>query len=182
MSGIKAPIVDVMTKLRAIMQVDNPTVPMFQTVRLWNNQTTYEKEGQYVGYNKPAVFLEVLNDVAWDQLLEGVTVADLGIVFHIIHEFYDDQAGNFEQDLIVFDLRDAITKAFMLYQPPGCCAMMKVSETMDYEHDNIYHYIVQFVCSFVDDKGIKTYAIQAPPTGVDLTAVFIDPKNYTKQL
>lgn len=179
MPGTRQPIEDILAKVRSMISVDDMTVPMFRTVRIWNNQTEHEHKGQYVDYPKPACFLEVLNDVAWGQLLEGESIADLGFVFHIIHEYYDDQGGNFEQDLPVFDLRDAINKSFMLYKPPGCSHMMKASETMDYDHDNIYHMLVGFVSSFVDDTGAKTPLVKTPPTGMDLTAVFIDPKNYT---
>jgi hypothetical protein len=171
MSGIRQPIEDVLTRIRA-------ELPQFLTVRVWNNQVDMERDGRYQAYLKPACFLEVLNDVVWEQLSEGFSAADLGFRFHIVHEYYDDQAGNFEQDLPVFDLRDAVIKAFMLYKPVGCGHMTKINEVMDYDHDNIYHLLVDFVAHFIDDKGAKEYIEKEPPTDLELTATFSPPKNY----
>lgn len=171
MSGIRQPIEDVMTRIRT-------ELPQFLTVRIWNNQVDAEYNGDYQAYAKPACFVEVMNDVTWEQLSEGYSAADLGFRFHIVHEFYDDQAGNFEQDLIIFDLRDALISKFMLYKPVGCGHMTKISETMDYDHPNIYHMLVDFVTHFIDDKGAKQYIETTPPTDIELTASYIPPKNY----
>jgi hypothetical protein len=176
MAGIKDPIVDIMSKARAMLDINQ--VPLFQTVRVWNNQVEHERDGQYVAYAKPANFVEILTDVQWGPLGEGYSTADIGVKFHLIHEYMDDQAGNFEQDLAIFDLRDAVIKAFNLYAPPGCGRLMKVNEVQDMDHTNIYHYIIEFVCSFVDSKGAKEYTQTTPPTTPDIQAVFIDPKNY----
>jgi hypothetical protein len=120
--------------------------------------------------------------VQWEALSQGFSTADIGVKFHLVHEYYDDQAGNFEQDLVIFELRDSIIAAFNLYMPPGCGSLMKINEVQDFDHDNVYHYIVEFVCSFVDDKGVKATIETTPPTAAEVTAVFIDPKNYTIQL
>jgi hypothetical protein len=175
MAGIKDPLVDILNRVKS-------QLPQFQTVRVWNNQTDHEQDGDYVAYGKPACFVEVVTDVTWEALLEGFSTADIGVRFHLVHEYYDDQAGNFEQDLVIFDLRDQIIAAFTLYMPPGCGSLMKVNEVQDFDHNNVYHYIVEFVCSFVDSKGTKTYQETTPPTAAEVQAVFIDPKNYTIQL
>jgi hypothetical protein len=137
-----------------------------------------ERDGKYQAYSKPACFLEVLNDVAWEQLSEGYSAADLAFRFHIVHEFYDDQAGGFEQDLPVFDLRDALIAKFMLYKPVGCGHLTKINEVMDYDHDNIYHLVIDFVAHFIDDKGAKQYIETTPPTTGEINAQFVAPKNY----
>jgi hypothetical protein len=175
MPGIKDPLIDILNRVKS-------QLPLFQTVRVWNNQTDHEREGEYVAYGKPACFVEVLTDVQWEPLGEGYSTADIGIKFHLVHEYYDDQGGNFEQDLVIFDLRDQAIAVFNLYKPPGCGHLMKVNEVQDFDHDNVYHYIVEFVCSFVDNKGAKTYQETTPPTAAEIQAVFIDPKNYTIQL
>ncbi len=171
MSGIRQPIEDVLTRIRT-------ELPQFLTVRVWNNQVEMEQDGKYQAYSKPACFIEVLNDVVWEQLSEGYSASDLAFRFHIVHEYYDDEQGNFEQDLVVFDLRDALIAKFMLYKPVGCGVMTKINEVMDYDHNNIYHLIVDFVTCFIDDKGAKQYIETTPPTALDLTAEFIAPKNY----
>lgn len=153
-------------------------LPQFLTVRLWNNQLQMEQEGAYQAYAKPAVFVEVLNDMVWEQLQGGFSASDLAFRFHIVHEYYDDQAGNFEQDLVVFDLRDALIAAFMLYKPTGCGPMTKITEQQDYDHANVIHYLVDFVTHFIDDAGVPTTIETTPPTTLEATVNFAPPKNY----
>lgn len=170
MAGIKQPILDVMTQLRI-------QVPALQTIRIYNDQITREKEGRYPNYAKPAAFVEVLNDIEWNNLEGGVSAADLGFRVHIVHEFYDAQDGSFEQDLEVFDLRDSVIAALMLYEPTACSAMQKTTEVPDYTHDNLYVYMIDFVTHFIDDKGAKQY-ITATGVQAQVDGKFIPPKNY----
>lgn len=170
MSGIKAPIQDVLNLIKGITQ--------FQTIRVWNNQIAHEREGNYPSYAKPACFVEVLNDVTWGQLAQGDSSADLMFRFHIAHEFYDAQDGSFEQDLAVIDLRDAVIAAVMLTWPTGCGPMTKINEGFDYDHDNIYEYLVDFVTHFIDDTGAVKTITKQPPTDIEIDASFSAPKNY----
>lgn len=179
MPGIKSPLADVKAKVKALT-VDGAL--LFQTVRVWNNQVEQEEDLEYVAYAKPACFIEILTEVVWEQLGQGFSTADIGFRFHLVHEFVDNQAGDFEEDLAIFDLRDKLIAAFTLYMPPGCGSMMKINEEQDIGHKNVYHYVVEFVCSFVDNVGAKTYIETTPPTTGEVQAVFIDPKNYTIQL
>lgn len=164
MAGIKSPILDIITKLKTLVTL--------QTVRIWNNQIAYERDGKLYDFAKPAVFLEVVNDVKYNQLGEGYQSADVGWRIHLVHEFYDAQDGTFEQDLPVFDLRDSIVTLLSLYEPTGCGPLVRTSETQDYEHDNIYHFIIDFVCNFTDSKGSKDdqgkYVEKTPPIDLQL--------------
>jgi hypothetical protein len=51
---------------------------------------------------------------------------------------------------------------------------VSTGEQQDYDHDNIYHYIISFVCNFIDSKGSPydidrtTYFYKTPPTDVDI--------------
>jgi hypothetical protein len=170
MAGIKSPILDVMTQLRN-------TMPELQTIRVFNDQINREREGKYPNYAKPAAFIEILADIEWGQLSEGVSSADLGFRVHIVHEFYDAQDGSFEQDLAIFDLRDQVIATLMLFEPTACGAMQKITEVPDYGHDNLYVYMVDFATHFIDDKGIKP-TITATGVQPVINATFDDPKNY----
>lgn len=171
MAGIRQPLEDVLNRIRT-------DLTQFQTVRVWNNQIEMEHAGKYQAYAKPACFVEILNDVVWGQLAEGYSSADLGYRFHIVHEFYDAQDGTYEQDLVVFGLRDDLIANMMLFQPTGCGHLTKINEIMDYDHENVYHMIIDFVCHFIDDKGVKQQITKNPPTDINLTATFTTPKNY----
>lgn len=171
MAGIKDPILDVMARIRA-------QIPEFLTVRIFNNQIRDERDGKYVDYPKPACFVEILNDVAWQTLQGGHAAADLGFRFHIVHEHYNNSDGTFEQDLAVFGLRDSIIKKFTLFKAIGCGPMALQAEGLDYDHDNIYEYIVDFVTHFIDDTGVKETIETVGATALQDNIQYVEPKNY----
>ena len=160
MSGIKAPIQDILTKLTAInvLNADHNTVPLYS--RIWNNQLNYLEEGKSYDFPTPAVFVEIVNSVTFEILGQGFRSANLGVKIHLVHVFYNLD-GTFEQDLAIFDLRDQILANFdnpanpglSNYCPTGCTPLVCIHESQDYDHSNVYHYILEFICNFVDSKG-----------------------------
>lgn len=179
MSGIKQPIQDILSRL-ATTQVVNPSgQTMNLSPRIWNNQLSYEKEGKMYDFLKPAVFLEVINAVQYEEIGLGFQSADVGWKIHLIHEFYDAQDGTFEQDLAVFDLRDQIVALLSLFEPTACGPLVRTSEGQDYEHDNLYHYVIDFICNFTDSKGSPwdpaagKYINSIPPTTAVISASYV---------
>lgn len=174
MAGIKLPIQSVLTKLKEIQD--------FKTVRIWNNHVKYEHAGQSYDFPKPALFLEVVNSPVYEQLGRYFQDADLGWKVHIVHEHYDAQDGNFEQDLEVFDLRDSVVGSLSGFMPIACGPLTKKGEGQDYEHDNIYHYTIDFVSNFIDSSGSPdrpgsgAYIQKDPP--IDLE---VDPQIITRE-
>lgn len=167
---------DILTETMSKLRSD---LPDFKTVRVWNGQVEQEKAGEYVAYAKPACFVQlIMNPDGWAALPEGVSSADAGIVFHIVHEYYDAQDGTFEQDLPVFDLADQIIEKFTLFKPSGCGPWAKVNEGQDENHTNIYEYQVGFLFHFIDTAGQTKTTPANIPNDVQLTATFVQPKNF----
>lgn len=172
MAGIKQPILDIINKLMEI--------PLFQFVRIWNNQIDYEKSGDLYNFPKPAAFVEVQQGIMWDTLSMGLSSADLIFRIHLAHEYYDAQNGTFEQDLPIFDLRDSVVEKLQLFHPTGCGPLTKILEEQDYEHDNIYHYILDFAVNFIDSKGSPLdpdsgkFITKDPPTGLQVQMQIVD--------
>jgi hypothetical protein len=175
MAGIKAPIQDILTRLTSLQVVNQnqATVPLY--ARIWNNQLRIKKEDIYaIPY--PCAFVELVSPINYDRILNGLSEADLIIRIHLAHEFYDAQDGTFEQDLLIFDLRDKIVTLLSNYQPTACGVMFLNAEQQEYDHDNVYHYIIDFKCGFIDSKGSPydpgagVYIDSAPPTALVVTA------------
>jgi hypothetical protein len=173
MAAILQPIQDILTKL-ATMQVvngDGQTVNLH--TRVWNNQLRFEHEGKLYNFPKPAAFLEVINEAQYNELGIGFQSCDVGFRVHIIHEYYNAD-GTFEQDLTIFALRDAVVALLSHYTPTACGPMVRTHETQEYDHDNIYHYVIDFVTHFIDSKGSKydpatgKYIDYGPPTNLNL--------------
>jgi hypothetical protein len=180
MAGIKQPIQDVLTLL-ATMQVTNNTNQLVNLQpRIWNNQLSRERTGESYDFLKPAVFVEIINNVQYAMLGQGFQSADVGWKIHLIHEMYDAEDGTFDQDLAVFDLRDQIVALLSLYQPTACGPLVRTSEGQDYDHDNLYHYVIDFVCNFIDSKGSSwdpsagKYVNSNPPTALQINETYAD--------
>lgn len=178
MAGIKIPLTDVVTKLRTLTITNGDGSAVSPYVRVWNNQVAYFKEGKMEAYRMPALFVEVVNDANYMILGQGFRSSDLSFKIHIVHEFYDAQDGTFEQDLKVFDLRDQVIANLTSYTPTACGPLNCMSEMQDFEHDNVYHMVLDFICNFTDSIGSKydagnpnKYIETVPPTNlqIDLT-------------
>lgn len=164
-----------MTKLSEIIVPNGEGGTQTMYVRVWNNHLATEKAGQSYDWPKPAAFVEFITPVDFNQLGGGFRSADLGVRVHLIHEYYN-QDGTFEQDLEVFDYRDKILAKLSLYEPTACGPLTGVSEQQDYDHDNLYHYIIDFACNFTDSKGSPydpgagKFIDKDPPTGIEIIA------------
>lgn len=174
MAGIKDCLQDISSKLTT-MQVVNPdgqTVPLY--VRIFNNQVRYEKEGAGAVYPKPAAFIEVVSPATYEVIGQMYRSSDLGLRLHLVHEFMDAADGTMEQDLVIFDLRDQVIALLSGYTPAGCGPLNCMMETQDYEHDNVYEMVLEFVCNFTDSKGSpldpgrNVYVPAVPPISLEV--------------
>jgi hypothetical protein len=173
MAGIKAPLLDILTKLSTLIVTNGDGKNVGIYARVWNNQLRSEHEGKLYDFPKPAVFVEIISPVQYQEIGENFRNADLGINIHLVHEYFNDE-GNFEQDLLVFDLRDQIIALLSQYKPTGCGLMVCLNEQQDFDHDSIYHFIIGFVVNFTDSKGSPYdpsrggYIDSVPPTNLEI--------------
>lgn len=153
MAGIKAPIQDILTRLSTLtpLNQDNLTPPLY--ARMWNNQLKDQAEGKTYSFPFPCSFLELINPTNYNRLGNGIDESDVVWRIHLAHEQLDAMDGTFEQDLTIFDLRDSIVALLSGFKPTGCGSMVRIHEEQDYNHDNIYHYMIDFICGFIDSKG-----------------------------
>lgn len=180
MSGIKQPIQDVLTRLATIQVQNNElvTVPLY--TRIFNNQPNRQREGKIQAYQLPAAFVEVIKPEKFNRLLNGVSESDIVFRIHLQHQFTDAQDGTFDQDLLIFDLRDLVIASLSDFRPTACGNLMLLYEGQDYDHDDVYVYLIEFTCSFIDSKGSPydpgsgKYINSTPPTDLDLTVELVD--------
>jgi len=174
MPGIKQPLQDMLTRLTTLQVVngDGNTVDLYS--RVWNNQIRYEEDGKLYNFPKPAAFVEIVSPATFETLGQGYQSCDIGFKIHLSHENYNNE-GTFEQDLLIFDLRDHVRALLTAYRPTNCGPLNCISEQQDYEHSNVYHYIIDFVCNFTDTTGSKLdsehpdkYIDSVPPTDLVL--------------
>ena len=121
----------------------------------------------------PCSFVEVIIPQDHAQLASGYTVSDVVFRVHVAAVEYDAQNGTLEQNYSIFTLRDTVVALLTYYEPRGCSHLQKISEQQDYEHTDVYHYIIDFKCSFIDTTGAEVTYFKAAPTTLDLTVTII---------
>jgi len=157
----------------------NPTL-LFQKVLIWNDQVRRMKEGKGYTFSTPACFLEYVPE-ATTQLLENVTMTEVCWRMHIVDTRLNelDETG-MDENLEVFKYRDLVKQYMVGFQPDNCSTMYFKDEQQDYEHTDVYHYIVDFRTCFTDDKGSildpdqVRYIFKTPPTNLELVSEFDD--------
>lgn len=155
MAGIKQPILDILSRLAAISVHSQEGGSTSLYSRVWNNQLDFMKDGSGYVFPRPAAFIEVLTNFSIIGL--GVRSADIGVRVHLVADYYNLD-GTLDQDLLIFDLRDTIISpkyGLSQYCPTACGPLNCIGEEQDFSHDNVYHYILNFVCNFTDSKGSR---------------------------
>lgn len=176
MASLKNVVSELLTKLRTIQvgSLEGFNTSLYATI--WNNQLSYIKDGKQHNIPFPAAFVEFISPVAYEQLGVGVVNAELGINIHIIAEQFDSGDGFYDQNLTIFDIRDAVLHSVRGSQLTGCSSLMFVGENQDYDHDNLYHYIISFVTNYIDsnfseyDPSSTEKTTYGPPTSLELVA------------
>ena len=153
MAGIKQPLQDILTQAATLTASNGDGAITNVYVRVWNNQIDRMKKGESYAFPLPALFVEIVSPVAYQEIGGNVLTADLGFNIHIVTQNLDNGGGTFDQDLVVFDLRDALFALFSKFKPTACGEMVIVNEQQDYDHDNVYHYVVSWVCHYLDSKA-----------------------------
>lgn len=146
---------DVLTQLATIDTVSADQVEGQLHVRLWNSQLDRMTEGSSYVVPMPSAFVEMMLDRDQSYNIgQGVTRIPLTVRVHLLQQHFNTE-GSFDQDLIVFTLRDAVVRKLQMFKPFHCSMLSLGSEAPDYEHDNIYHYVIDFYGEFTDLTGSK---------------------------
>lgn len=139
-------------------------------VRIWNDQLTLAEQQNIYSFPNLACFIEIILTKSGASL--GVAGGDITLRFHIVNVQLDAMDGTFEQNLEVYGYRDQIIDVFTYYEPIHCSGLQLINEQPDYAHTNVYHYTIDFVCSFIDETGyiLKDKIYKDPPTDLDVVA------------
>ena len=190
--GLKLTIQDFATKLGTIQVVTPDGVTQSLFVRVWNNQLEQLKAGELEAIPFPSCFIEpIVSQSQHGAIGQGVCGFDILFRVHLLHTNYNTE-GSFEQNLVVFDLRDKVIRTMNRYKPLMCGPIDKISEALDFEHDNVYHYTIDFNTHFVDltgsDQDTLTgdYTVSVPPLNIILdvnrTADYYEVNSYVTDL
>lgn len=150
---------------------------VFKFIHIWNNQVHWMVDNSVeYDFAKPAIFIEFVNTEQVDVIGGGIQQFDpLDINFHIVTDFYDATDGTLEQNLYIFELKQLLYSLLQTWHCDGSGPFNRVSETHDYDHPNIYHFIQMYRTTWTDITGqlpIGGYYID-PPLTTTITPVVL---------
>jgi hypothetical protein len=151
-SIIKQAVKDILAKLA--------TIEGIKYVAVNNNQIQFGENGANFTMVRPAILFEIQVSQAFETLGGLCSPEDWDVSFFIVHEELNsidpttgDPDGTLDQNLDVFDFRDALKVAFLMWKPTNCSYFQYCGEKLDYNHNNIYIYRVEYKTHFIDTKG-----------------------------
>lgn len=141
-----------MTQVGTLQVTNKDKITKGITVRIYNNQVERMMTEDKDWIPRPCVLVEIVNNQDYQALGEGYRIADITFRCHILQDFMN-QDGTQDQTLLIFSLRDSLISLLNLWSPTGCGPLVAVSEIQEYDHVNVYHYVVDFKAAFVDGAG-----------------------------
>jgi hypothetical protein len=132
----------------------------YEFVSIWNNQFDYIDEGESYSFPMPCAFIELNNE--FSQPIGGRYMGnDLVLNIHIGQDFYNSDL--LEQNNNIFDLRNKLIQSLSTFKPTNTSLLVQTGEQQDYQHTNVYHYIVSYKLHWIDDTAVQPNYETTPP-------------------
>ncbi len=144
--------------------------PDVKYVWLWNSDVDFLNDGKGQPQDEPVIYIEFPDNIKWDQLGNGCQIVDpLSIKFHIVGNELDATDGSMSQNLdalkmaedLFLILQDNMPTTLTIAEggmydkyagtytvPLG--AMVRSGEVQDKKHSNLYHFIQEYMTTYVD--------------------------------
>jgi hypothetical protein len=168
--GFKETILALKALLESIATTNNDGGNTNMYVRMWNNQIERKKGGDGYVYPIPASFIE-------PQFSEGMPIGNgatsYEVVFRILVEIeHYNTEGAFDEDLTVIDTKDKVHRKLNGAKLPNCTPLFQSNTILDYNHDNVYLFVLEYSTHFVDLTGSSIDTL----TGLYITDTLNDPE------
>ncbi len=138
----------------------------------WNNQLAQLESGEQMTFPFPAAFVEIISDTPAVQLGQGVQLYDpLTVRVHVLAEKYNEESYLY-RNLDVFDTKQDVYLALQKFEPANASTFVRISETQDNDHTNIYHYMIDFATNLMDlsAQEPRNRVVVQPPFTHTITA------------
>ncbi|MBC7383023.1 MAG: hypothetical protein H7296_08520 [Bacteroidia bacterium] len=149
---------EILARLRAVTGIDYVTV--------WNEQFRYLEEGKGYSFTMPCAFVEIQTEELQDVggRYQG---SDINVIIHIGQNVLN--VGLLDENLTIFNLRDNVVKDFAKFKPATSSMMVKTAENQDFDHNNVYHYKIEYKTHWIDNTQVPTEYYTTPPTNATIT-------------
>lgn len=145
-------------------------------VDIWNNQVQYMRDQQIEAIPLPALFVEVLFSSGGHDA-DVLTTREVQVRAHIVMEKMNME-GKFARNTEIYDMRDLVLQYFSKYHESvnglsyEFTPLQYTGEQPQYDHDNLYEYVLEFSTMFSQNLG--TYQTTKQTQGT-ITAIIINP-------
>lgn len=143
------------------------TIDKFQWLGIWNDQLARMRDDSQYAIQNPSCYIQ-LETTNFGQLGCEYQGLDILISIHIIAEELNALDNTIDNFYSIFTLRDDVIYALSLFNADMGGFMQKENEYQDYEHTNLYHYVLQYRMHWIDDAAIRPKIIKNPPTDLDI--------------
>ena len=140
-----------MRTLYTLIKAQLALLTTIKHIAVYNDQLGLVDDRNSASYDYPAVFIEMVTDIPARSVGNGVQLYEpLDIRIHIVYQQLDSQLGTLDENLDVLDFKQTVYQNLQGFEPNGASTFFRVSEVQDYQHTNIYHYIVTFRTTYLD--------------------------------
>lgn len=162
---MKTLITELKTKLRSINIVTQDSITTSLFAILWNNQIENLRQGNELVLPNICAFIEVIVDNT--DAVGGNSYnldSNLTINIHLLHTHYSTES-NVDENLLVYDLRKLVIDKLYGFKSNSMVATLdKSGEQMDYDHDNMYHYILTYKTRIREQINTSNiFTLSVPP-------------------
>lgn len=150
--GLKAFVNNILTHAEAI-----PVSGGTFHVDIWNNQVQFMRDRTIEAIPLPALFVEVLFTNGGHDA-ERMTTRDVQVRLHIVMEKLNTE-GTFARNTVIYDYRDLVLQYFSKWHvstgnnPYEFTPFQYTGEEPQYDHDNLYEYVLEFSTTFSQVLG-----------------------------
>lgn len=149
-------------------------VPELLHTALYNNQIAYmnREQGVEESFALPAGLIEFVNDNVPRSIGNGVQIYEpLVVRIYTIMQQLDSGTGTQNQNLDIFALKNKVYLALQNWHTEGSGTFDRTGEKQDYDHNNLYVWIMEFTTSYIDSIAIEPRGriVKPPTTNLDLT-------------
>lgn len=167
---MKQLITELKAKLNSINIVTQDSITIPLTALVWNNQIEYLRQGQQMVLPNICSFVEII--VNNSNAVGGQSYnidSELTINIHLLHTHYSTEGSN-DENLLVYDLRKLVIDKLYNYKSNSMVSTInKISEQMDYDHDNLYHYILTYNARIREQINTENiFTLSVPPISLQL--------------
>lgn len=147
-------------------------------VDIWNNHVQFMRDQTLEAFPMPALFIEVLFSGGGHDA-ERMTTREVTVRLHIVMEKLNSE-GYFGRNTDIYDMRDLVLQYFSKWHsstagsPYDFTPFQYSEEQPQYDHDNVYEYVLEFRTMFSQVLG--NYQDINQSQGV-ITEIIINPTN-----